>query len=626
MKSFFWTLAGARVFLLKECPTAQNRFFWGGFIIFIIGCLSGISAGYAIYSVFKSPYAAIPVGVVWALTIMVIDSLLVAGMEDNKSTWSVLLRIALAVIIAIVVARPLELKFFEKEVKEQLKKEKRELLSSETKGDNAKRTELIATLRKEKAQADSTFFYLDEKYRCYYELLTHERNGIAKELPCGSSSGRFGRGQRYDDLVNQVNELKRYVEEERKKVEGIADELKKLETENLNVANKKQRELDSLNYVIQEVTPSLLEASNALSSIEKPGATAMVWFVTLFFIILELSPVLAKLLLPADPSYVRKLAEYRRDEENLNHIDLFQKYPHMKGAFGYKLAFKRNKKNHERILEELQSLSQLNLRAAAQIEVLEEETALFKQLELENRKLAIQQVQTTQAEVMESIISMWAEELKKSVADNPAKYVKINEPSIPERSQASLQGSFDSFTSLKSLNDLLKTDLQMPSPPQAKYPENYLQNEVRDSAMTLFFSKYYSKLKGGVVKIEIGKAVTPVESIDLKGKIDVISTEKGRVVSLLLFCEGEDPITSEAKYTQLVARLAWAHEKNSATSSLGNDVVTGVLFSERFFRVFKMKYEAPRNSYTMSEVREDCFYTQAGGNVNKLKKVMLGRG
>ncbi|MEM4326434.1 MAG: DUF4407 domain-containing protein, partial [Candidatus Pacearchaeota archaeon] len=52
IKEFFWFLAGAEVFILKDCPTAQNKFLRTGIIIFLIGIISGISAGYAVYGSF----------------------------------------------------------------------------------------------------------------------------------------------------------------------------------------------------------------------------------------------------------------------------------------------------------------------------------------------------------------------------------------------------------------------------------------------------------------------------------------------------------------------------------------------------------------------------------------------
>ncbi|WP_255501841.1 DUF4407 domain-containing protein [Olivibacter sp. SDN3] len=114
---------------LLESPTEQSKYLGIGATIFFTGVFAGTAAGYASYFVFSgNPYAiivALLFGIIWGLAIFNMDRYIVLSINKNKTPLKQLLqaapRILLAVIIGIVIARPLEIKIFDKEIKEQLK-------------------------------------------------------------------------------------------------------------------------------------------------------------------------------------------------------------------------------------------------------------------------------------------------------------------------------------------------------------------------------------------------------------------------------------------------------------------------------------------------------------------------
>jgi Domain of unknown function (DUF4407) len=118
---FLCWCAGAHQELLNEYPTEHTRQAGLGGVVLATFALASLSAGYAIYSVFDSLVWAILFGCIWGLIIFNFDRFLVStmrkyGVSASKQIWMTLPRILLALLIGITIARPLELKIFEKEI------------------------------------------------------------------------------------------------------------------------------------------------------------------------------------------------------------------------------------------------------------------------------------------------------------------------------------------------------------------------------------------------------------------------------------------------------------------------------------------------------------------------------
>ena len=122
---FLWWCAGAYQDLLKDCPSEQTKYAGLGGVILATFVLASLSAGYAIYSVFNSPVWAVAFAIVWGLVIFNFDRFLVStmrkyGVSRDKQLWMAAPRVALALLIGVTIARPLELKIFEKEIDVQI--------------------------------------------------------------------------------------------------------------------------------------------------------------------------------------------------------------------------------------------------------------------------------------------------------------------------------------------------------------------------------------------------------------------------------------------------------------------------------------------------------------------------
>src|ERR1700742_1806752 len=122
---FLWWCSGAYQDILKDCPSEQTKYAGLGGVLLATFVLAAFSAGYAVYSVFNEPGWALLFGVIWGLVIFNFDRFLVStmrkyGVSTNKQIWMATPRIVLALLIGFTIARPLELKIFEKEIDVQV--------------------------------------------------------------------------------------------------------------------------------------------------------------------------------------------------------------------------------------------------------------------------------------------------------------------------------------------------------------------------------------------------------------------------------------------------------------------------------------------------------------------------
>lgn len=119
--NFLWWCSGAHQELLKQFPSEHSKYWGLGGVILATFVLASLSAGYAINSVFGNWLWTFLFGIIWGLIIFNFDRFLVStmrkyGVSPRKQLFMALPRMLLAVLIGFTIARPLELKIFEKEI------------------------------------------------------------------------------------------------------------------------------------------------------------------------------------------------------------------------------------------------------------------------------------------------------------------------------------------------------------------------------------------------------------------------------------------------------------------------------------------------------------------------------
>jgi len=118
---FLWWCAGAHQKLLKEFHSEHSKYSGLGGVLLATFVLATLSAGYAIHTVFGNWLWTIGFALIWGLIIFNFDRFLVStmrkyGISKRKQIWMAVPRLILALLIGVVIARPLELKIFEKEI------------------------------------------------------------------------------------------------------------------------------------------------------------------------------------------------------------------------------------------------------------------------------------------------------------------------------------------------------------------------------------------------------------------------------------------------------------------------------------------------------------------------------
>ena len=301
---FLWFCSGAHIATLEKHPTDHNKYLGIGATIFFTGLFAALSGGYAMYFVFKgADFAwlfAIFFGLIWGLAIFNMDRYIVSSLDKNANAKKQLLqatpRILLAIMIGIVISRPLELKIFDKEIKEKLKVSylngQRSKIDTLNKAFDKKYTIEIGKLNELKAQRDSLAATIkSDRQKLNYEIFgnkTTETSGVMGYGPYAKrkEAELKQRGQNLDTLTADIRQMEKFVDG-RKKFDGLMNE--KLLT---------SKQLDSLASIAGFADRNWALGQLSFTPDGKRDVTTAiaVTFIGLLFIFFECLPVFVKLM------------------------------------------------------------------------------------------------------------------------------------------------------------------------------------------------------------------------------------------------------------------------------------------------------------------------------------------
>ena len=301
---FLWFCSGAHLNTLEKHPTDHNKYFGIGATIFFTGLFAALSGGYAMYFVFKGgDFAwlfAMFFGLIWGLAIFNMDRYIVGTLDKNASTNKQILqatpRILLAIMIGIVISRPLELKIFDKEIKEKLKVSylngQRAKIDTLNKAFDKKYVIEISKFNDLKAQRDSSAAVIKaDRQKLNYEIFgnkTTETSGVMGYGPYAKrkEAELKQREQNLDTLTADLRKAERFIDA-RKSFDGLMTE--KLYT---------SKQLDSLSNIagFADRNWALGQLSFNADGSRDTNTSLAVAFIGLLFIFFECLPVFVKLM------------------------------------------------------------------------------------------------------------------------------------------------------------------------------------------------------------------------------------------------------------------------------------------------------------------------------------------
>lgn len=314
--------------------------------------MAAVSGGYAIYFVFNNIAVSIAFGCFWAVIIFNLDRYIVSSIKKTgkfkEEFWMALPRLLIALVLAISISKPLELRLFENRIAKEMTEQNQNDIDNfdkTFKDDIQKFNDQLKGIDNELMTKKQSIFSTDPQYAKLIEKKQPlENDKETKEQTIASNKGiisrnyvRVARRNRNDEIYyqNEPNQIARNKMSENRTLNGelatingslkdLADQITKRETELAVLIKKVEDETQTTkNTIAAQIqnkqnsygndkadyqnkaknSTDLLARLEALGSLKKLG-NAVWWasaIITLLFVLLETAPVTVKLLSKRGP-------------------------------------------------------------------------------------------------------------------------------------------------------------------------------------------------------------------------------------------------------------------------------------------------------------------------------------
>lgn len=288
LQRFFIFCSGADTDILSTCSNGErNKYVGIGATVFFTAVMAFIASGYALYTVFDNVYSAIFFGFIWGLLIFNLDRYIVSTIKKRDNTKSELLqaapRIILAIIIAIVISKPLEMKIFEKEINQVLLEEKNAMTLENKEQLALQYTPKIVALNQDIATLKNEITVKEAETNALYDTYISEAEGTAGTGLLGKGPVYEEKRQKHDAYLAELQALK---ETNNTKVTAIEAQIEALNKDYAASVSSSQPIIDGFDGLMARI--------NALNKL--PWLPS--FFIFLLFLAIETAPIIAKLLAP----------------------------------------------------------------------------------------------------------------------------------------------------------------------------------------------------------------------------------------------------------------------------------------------------------------------------------------
>ena len=405
---FLWWCAGADEKILMYCSYSDHVKYLGiGGVVLATAFMAALSMGFALHTIFDGNWGVtIPVAFIWALIVFNLDRFIVSstGKGDGESTisWSELgnaaPRLLMAILLGLTISAPLETTIFDREIQREWKDTKIKLAQSRMNDIlKANKTTGEADKIRQKTKTDSLSMVK-------YDLIKAEKEKMIQDLQTQKICDRGRNCPTHRALYEQAEQASRLRDSTAVLLNADLVELKKTDSID-NIKIQKEADLvrnDTAGFLDKIIMLENLSSHSKTiplydvktnkpipNKVEEISGSAFwaIWLVRLLFMIIEIAPVILKLMLIKSP--------YDYMGENVNQI-----------------------------LEAKQGISMNH--------VTDEEGKLTKYKENYNPRRIIAIVEHQNAKEEENAkeaITLFAEKEKKEIANNPDAFINPNDGS-----------------------------------------------------------------------------------------------------------------------------------------------------------------------------------------------------
>ena len=290
IRQFFLICSGAHLPMLRRAPSELNKYAGIGATVFFTGVFAAISAGYALWTVFQQAWIATLFALVWGLMIFNLDRYIVSSMKKRErfgqELWMATPRIILAVLIAIVISKPLELKIFDTEIQAEL------IIMEQQK------------FREQEARVSERYLSRSNELKSRLNAVQQEmavqaaRRDTLQLLAQQEADGTGG--SRVKNLGPIYKAKKADADSASAALAALALRQQALRAELAKVDSTVAADITGLQRGRLNGMASRLEALGRITAASQPIRWAN-WFIMLLFIAIETAPVFVKLISPRGP-------------------------------------------------------------------------------------------------------------------------------------------------------------------------------------------------------------------------------------------------------------------------------------------------------------------------------------
>ena len=288
LQQFFIFCSGADEDILAECSAGERNKYAGiGATVFFTAVMAMIASSYALYTVFDNYYTAVFFGIVWGFLIFNLDRFIVSTIKKRDNFFDELIqaspRIVLAIIIAIVISKPLELKIFEKEINQVLLEEKNQMTLENKDQLALQYTPTVEALNDEIANLKQEVADKEAEVNSYYDTYIAEAEGREGTGLVGKGPVYKEKREKHDEELAALQTLRNGNNE---KIAAAEAKIAQLSSEYDTKVAETQPVIDGFDGLMARV--------NALNKL--PLIPSL--FIFLLFLAVETAPIMAKLLSP----------------------------------------------------------------------------------------------------------------------------------------------------------------------------------------------------------------------------------------------------------------------------------------------------------------------------------------